>query len=360
MRKNWKNSRHVLAVVLVAVVAVLFWKGNDWRAFFPPKLERFEREFFDLFDTASRITGYEKNRQEFEENAQWIYDRLAHYASLYDIYKDYPNLVNLKTVNDMAGKEPVAVAPEIIRLLQLGKQMHQKSDGRLNIALGPVLKKWHDARQEGAENPKAAKIPSMQELTEVNHFTDINKLVIDEAEGTVYLTEPQMRLDVGALGKGYAVEMVAREMQERGITGYLLNIGGNVRAVGQKLGEKPWKAGVQNPNTKSDQPYLEVVDLNDTALVTSGGYQRFYVVDGKEYHHIINPDTLMPADYFLSVSVVGLDEGKEDAHSTIAFNLPLQESIRYIESIPTIEAIWVLKNGEIVKSFGFDRYRSTK
>lgn len=136
--------------------------------------------------------------------------------------------------------------------------------------------------------------------------------MIDEAASTVYLADPEMRLDVGAVAKGYAVERACRAAEEKGIESLLVSVGGNVRAIGSMDGRgSPWKVGVQNPGMGEGGPqFLCTVGLRDRSLVTSGSYQRYYTVDGKTYHHIIDPETLMPAAYYTAVSVLTPDSGR--------------------------------------------------
>ena len=320
------------------------------------KEERYQEQFFDLFDTVTQISGYAASEQEFREKLAFIRGRLEYYAKLYDIYQEYDGIVNLKTINQAAGKEPLPVEPAIIDLLKLGKEMYRQSGGAVNIAFGSVLRIWHDFRQEAMAHPEQAKLPDMAELRAAAKHTEIDDLILDETAGTVFLRDKEMSIDVGALAKGYAVEQVAQEMSAAGITSFLLNVGGNVRAVGAKPDGQPWHIGVQNPDISSPQSYIEEVLLKNESLVTSGNYQRFYVVQGKRYHHIIDKDTLLPADYFQSVSILCADSGKGDAYSTAAFNMPPEKSRRFIEDLAGVEALWVLSDGEMVYSSGFGKY----
>ena len=318
--------------------------------------QKYQEQFFDLFDTVTQISGYAASEQEFRENLAYIRARLEYYAKIYDIYQESTYIDTLWTVNQVAGQEPLLVEPAIFDLLKFGKEMYEQSGGAVNIAFGSVLRIWHEFRQAGMENPEQAKLPDMAKLRAAAAHTNIDDLILDEEAGTVFLRDPEMSLDVGALAKGYAVERVAREMSAAGMTAFLLNVGGNVRAVGAKPNGEPWHIGIQNPDTSSPDAYIEEVWLKTESLVTSGNYQRFYEVEGKRYHHIIDEDTLLPADYFQSVSILCADSGKADAYSTAAFNMPPEESRRFIESLAGVEAMWVLSNGEIMYSSGFAEY----
>ena len=167
-----------------------------------------------------------------------------------------------------------------------------------------------------------------------------------------------MTLDVGAIAKGYAVEMTAKALEERGVTGYVLNVGGNVRTVGAKGDGEPWVVGIENPQDDPENPYLAYLDLSGESLVTSGSYQRFYWVDGERYHHIIDPNTLLPAKGFTSVSVVTKSSALADALSTALFCMSMEEGMELIASLPDTEAMWVTDTGEKLTSDGFSAFAS--
>ena len=135
-------------------------------------------------------------------------------------------------------------------------------------------------------------------------------------------------------------------------------MGGNIHTIGFSGDENtPWKAGIENPDTSDKEtPYIEYLALNGQALVTSGNYQRFYIVDGKNYHHIIDPNTLMPSDKYMSVSVLANNSGLADGLSTALFNMSIDEGISLVDSLSNVEALWVLPNGEKVYSKGFSKF----
>lgn len=343
-------NRRISAAVLI-IVLVLNLTACDTGT------HRYQASFLELFDTVTTILGYTKDEDTFSEYAQMIYDNLKVYHELYDIYNDYEGVNNIKTINDNAGIAPVKVDQRIIDLLKFSKEAYELSGGKVNVAFGAVLSVWHDYRDAGLEDPDNAELPPMELLQEKNLHTDINKVIIDEAASTVYLEDPEMRLDVGAIAKGYATEQVTSLMTEKGITGLLLSVGGNVRAIGHRdEKETLWNVGIQNPDLESEDPYLLITQLEDLSLVSSGDYERYYTVDGKEYHHIIDPTTLMPATYFTAVSIITKDSGLADALSTTIYNMPLEEGQALIESLDGTEAMWVMKDDTLIYSSGFEAY----
>lgn len=319
--------------------------------------KRYEAEFLQLFDTVTRIVGYSVSKEEFTKRAQLIHDRLEEYHQLYDIYHDYEGINNIKTINDQAGIAPVKVDRRIIDLLKFSKNAYDLTDGEVNVAYGAVLKIWHEYREEGIDSPQNAKLPPMKLLKEASGHTDINQMIIDEKNSTVFLKDPEMSLDVGAIAKGYATEKVSRIAMQNGFISGLISVGGNVRAIGKKADGQSWKVGIQNPMME-DGASIRTVEITDASLVTSGVYERYYTVDGKNYHHIIDPDTLYPAAYYLSVSIYCPDSGLADALSTSVFNMPFEQGKALIEKLPDTEAMWIFPNGEIKYSSNFEKILS--
>ncbi len=303
--------------------------------------------WLDLFDTVTTVTGYGMGQAEFQVQAQAIHDALLEYHQLFDIYGDYPGIQNLKTVNDKAGLEPVTVDKRIVELLLDCRAYREISGGKVNAAMGSVLSLWHEARTLALEDPERARLPDRDALEEASAHTDFDRVVIDAEASTVFITDPELRLDVGAIAKGWAVERVARGLPE----GLLISVGGNIRATGPK-DEKgtPWVVGIRNPE---GEDYLDTLEITGGSVVTSGDYQRTYTVNGTAYHHIIDPDTRMPAAYWRSVTVVCPDSGLADFLSTALFLLPQQEGQALLDRYGA-RAMWVSADGSKFYSSGFE------
>ena len=317
--------------------------------------KKFSAYSMDYFDTVITVIGYENTKEEFDEVADEILAEFKEYHRLYSIYHRFEGLENLCTINEIVDGEhrTVTVDSRIIDMLLYSVEMYEKTGGIVNIAMGSVLSLWHSYRNLGMDDPSNASLPPMDKLIAAAEHTDIRDMVIDEENLTVTLTDPLMSLDVGAIAKGYATECVARSLEERGITGYVLNVGGNVRAVGAKPTGEKWTVGIEDPDGGE---YLEYLRLEGMSVVTSGSYQRYYYVEGKPYHHIIHPDTLMPAEGFTSVSVVCRDSGLGDAFSTALFCLPLTEGLALVEETPGVEVMWISADGTKTVSSGWNEY----
>ena len=314
--------------------------------------ERHSRTWYTYFDTVTTVTGY-GSEKDFNAACALAEETLGTYHRLCDIYHEYSGVNNARTVNLSAGRAAVAVAPELRDLLSYGKEVYALTGGMCNIAMGAVLSLWHECR-ETALNGGEARLPEEGALREAAAHCKIEDLQIDEAAGTVFLSDPLMSLDLGAVAKGYAAEEAARALEAAGYTGYALSVGGNVRTIGVKADGTPWVAGVQDPDADSESAYVLRLNLTDASLVTSGSYQRFYEVDGKRYHHIISPETLYPRDEFLSVSILCADSALADALSTAVFNLELEDGRNYVNSFAGVEACWILSDGTIAYSEGFE------
>ena len=179
--------------------------------------------------------GYAENETQFDELSKKGQSRFHELNKLYDIYNDYDGINNIKTINDNAGVKPIAVRQEIIDLLIFSKEWYSKTNGTVNIALGPMLSIWHQYREEGISNPASARIPDIELLKIAALKTDIAKVEIDPSNKTVFLSQPGMSLDVGAVAKGFATEIVAMELYNSGFTSFIIDSGGNVRTVGKPL-----------------------------------------------------------------------------------------------------------------------------
>ena len=311
------------------------------------QMKKYTATYLDLFDTVTTVVGMANDEASFQHQALAIHDQLLEYHQLFDIYNTYPGLANLKTVNDSAGIAPVRVDSRILQLLSDCKEFYAATGGKVNVAMGSVLQLWHDQRTQALEEPAAAALPDGAALAEAALHCDITQVILDENASTVYLADPALRLDVGAVAKGWAVAQVAKTAPD----GLLLNVGGNICATGAKDAQgNPWVVGVQDPDDSGN--YLQKLQIRDLSVVTSGDYQRCYRVDGESYHHIIDPQTHYPAKLWRSVTVICPDSGVADALSTALFLMPRQQGQQLLDRFDA-HAMWVDGQGQIFYSPGF-------
>lgn len=318
------------------LILALLLSGCQWQTSTP-----YTVTYLNLFDTVTTILGNGESEAEFLEDAGKIYTDLLFYHRLFDIYENYEGLNNLKTINDQAGIAPVTVDPALIQLLLFCRDAYEMTDGKVNAAMGSVLRLWHEARETGI-------LPSQAALEEAALHIDFTDVHIDEAASTVFLSDPATSLDVGAIAKGWATQQVAQAAP----AGMLISVGGNVCATGPKDDAgTPWSIGIQDPDKST--AYVKKLAITQGAVVTSGDYQRVFTVDGKDYHHIIDPSTVMPSAFWRSVTVVCADSGLADVLSTALFLLPLEDGMALAAQWDA-QALWLDAAGNIHMTPGFE------
>lgn len=358
--------KRISFMILTATLILAFMTGcqQNGNSEQPPTevYEKYQTTFFsepgsELFNTTITVVGYAKSEDEFKNYMEILHARMLGLHKLYDKYNDYEGINNIKTINDYAGVKPVEVSKDLIDLILFCKKQYEEIGEKTNIAMGSVLKIWHDYREEGKDNPDA-KIPPMDKLLEAREHTDINKVIVDVENSTVYLDDPLMSLDVGAVAKGYATELAVQEIMREGFTSGIISSGGNIRAFGQPMDgiRDKWGVGIQDPDVSSyadaSERNLDVIFLTDASVVTSGDYDRFYKVGDMVLHHLIDPDTLMPGDYFRAVTIVTENSGMADFLSTIVFLLPFEEGKELVESLDNTEALWIFKDRTVEATEG--------
>ncbi len=302
----------------------------------PARYQRYSRVFLEAFDTVITLTCYAPDQAACDRAASAFEEELWRLDAVFDRYEPHEGISGLFALNEAAG-EWLPVEEELYALIEQCLAWRSLDGGRVNIALGDVLELWHQYREEGVS------LPPMAELTSAAAHADLDQIQLDEAGHRVLLGNPEMSLDLGAVAKGWSVERLARLLDGL-CPDYLIDAGGNVRAGTRAHDDRDaWLVGVTDPRSPSE--LLTTLRFTSLSAVTSGGYQRYYEVDGVRYHHLIDPDSLMPSDRFLQTTVLAEDSGLADYLSTALFLLPLEEGRALVEGLEGVEAIWVLPDG---------------
>ena len=339
---NWLKKGWILFCLLGLLASFAGCSQNEVQS-----NEPMGKVYFNWFDTVSYVYNYAGDPAErFEELSAGVSGILTEYHQLFDIYHEYSGINNLCTVNRLAGGDPLPVDPKLIEFLRYAEDLYVQTDGEMNILLGPVLKIWHDHRTAATEDPSTASLPAQEDLDGANRYTDFSLLEIDSENNTIRLTDPNAAIDVGALGKGYATEKAAQYLEQQQAKGYVLNIGGNIRIIGTKPDGSGWRTAVKDPEDPENS-YAAILDIADTACVTSGDYERFFAVKGKQYHHIIDPDTLWPAEQFSSVTIITRDSGLADALSTALFCMSYEDGLALVSRMGGVEVLWIDHDGTL-------------
>lgn len=325
-----------------------------------PKYKEYKNTFItvdgvEVFNTVFTVLAWEKSEKDWQTHYAKIQELALKYHKLFDYYNDYDGINNIKTINDNAGIAPVKVDPVIIDMIQLAQELYELTGRETNIAMGAVTRIWHNAREHNMANDGETMaeadmiIPTQAELDAAGEHTDFNKVIVDEAASTVYLEDPKMLLDVGALAKGYAAELIADELRAMGMENGLMSAGGNIISIGVPNLEdkKDWGVAVTDPLTPTQ--YLEDVVFRldgQQSVVSSGDYERFYTYQGKRYHHLIDPKTWQPGEYFSQVTVITEDSGKADFLSTALFLMPYEQGETLARELD-LAVTWVFKDGTL-------------
>lgn len=239
---------------------------------------------------------------------------------------------HLATINRSAVESPVPVDPELYRLLRRAEQIRQKTDGAFDPAAGALVSLWRCCRQD-------ARIPTASEIEAARAATGLDHVRLDDPSGTVQFERPGVEFNLGAIGKGYAVDRAGELLSERGVSNWLVHGGrSSVRAQGTHAGHDGWPVGLRNP-LLPDQPYATLL-LKDAALSTSGTAVQWFRHEGKRYGHILDPRTGWPVETMLSVSVIAPDAALADALSTAFFVLGVENALRCCDNFASVGAIF--------------------
>lgn len=318
-------------------------------------LEKHSEKIFEYFDTITTFMAYTEDEEEFKHYTDVLTEELKKYHQLFNSYDRFEGVNNFLTINENAGKEPVEVDPSVIDLIKYSKEMYELTDGKINIAMGSLLGLWHDAREVSVNNPEEAKIPEESVLKQASEHKDIDAIEIDEEKNTVYISDPDVQIDIGAIGKGYATKIIANRLREEGLKHGILSVGGDDVLFGDNPASENsyYKIAIQNPDLEDkEEPYSSVVSLKNTSVVTSGDYQRYFMVDGKRYHHIIDPETMYPSTKWRSVSVIMDDIAEADTISTYLFIIGYEEGLEFAKKVGA-EVLWIDEDYKQLKTDGW-------
>ncbi len=289
------------------------------------------------------------NKVVYEE----VREIIAFYNDISDKYKLYDDVINVKTINDNPTGTHV-ITEELFDLIQFSLDHQDDVDNLFNIALGPVIKVWHNYRENCNDND-ICELPTLEELEAADEFTNPENVLMNRENLTITMNEG-MSLDLGGVSKGYISGVILDYLDSLELNGYLLNNGeSNISLGGTHPTRESGDFLIAVTDPTKVLPYYATVYLGDgEQLVTSGDYQQYFVVDGETYHHIISGNSLYPDRNSRSVSIVFGDPALADLYSTAIFLMTIEEGIIFVDSIPNLEAIWYGVDGTIHFSQNFE------
>lgn len=285
-------------------------------------------------DTAITITLYDQADISLLEDC---FERIRTYESLFSRTKADSDIGRLNA----AGGETVTVSADTASLLRLGLHFSKLTGGAFDVTIAPVSDLWDFSAKKPA-------VPDQEDLTAAAAAVGYAGLSV--TENSARLASPEMAVDLGGIAKGYIADRLAAYLREAGVGSALLNLGGNIYALGQKEGTD-WTIGIQDPDDPGE--IAATLAVSDCAVITSGSYERCFEQDGVRYHHILDPATGWPVQNGLvSVTVVSKEAAKGDALSTACFVLGKDRGLELIESLDGVEALFIEENGRVIASSG--------
>jgi thiamine biosynthesis lipoprotein len=285
----------------------------------------------------------------------WTSDESAARAAFDDVLREFDRLDALMSVwrpgsdvlriNDAAGVRPVAVSADVREVLHAAQQVSEWTRGEFDVTFGPLADLWKFDQQNADQT-----IPSADEIRARLPLIDYRRVEIDDRAGTVFLRRAGMRVHLGGIGKGYAVERAAAILRRAGFRDFMIQAGGDLYAAG-KNGSRPWRLAINDPRGPDGKAFASL-EVSDATFSTSGDYARFFIKDGIRYHHIIDLTTGQPARGCRSVTIVADRPTLADGLSTGVFALGPDAGMALIERLPHVEGVIVSAKNEVLVSSG--------
>ncbi len=327
MSSNLPGSLKYIAVVLLLSFAL------------PSSCSRNSAEVYrktkPLMDTLVTITVVADSAGKADSAIDSAFSVIEKFGDKIDFFK---GTSELSAINKNAGIRPVKVSPETLGVIERAIYISRISGGAFDPTVGPETDLWDFAKKIK---------PSDEEIRKNLPLVDYRKIVIDKKNSTVFLKEKGMKMDLGGIAKGYAADMALADLRREGITAGIVAAAGDIRAFGLKPDGSPWNVGIKNPRQKGDKDeILAKARLSDKAVSTSGDYERYFIENGRRYHHILNPKTGYPADQCRSVTVISDDGIFADGFTTAVFVLGPEKGMELVRKAGA-DALIVDKDGSI-------------
>ncbi|HIR12918.1 MAG TPA: FAD:protein FMN transferase [Candidatus Choladousia intestinavium] len=327
------KSKRLLGLLLLPAAASLCLAGCGGSS--ETAAREYSKGIFAM-GTYMELTAYGEQAESVLDEAE---NRIREWEALWSTTDEDSEIY---AANHSQGRT-VPLSSETEELLQFALKMARQTGGALDPTIYPLVNAWGFISQE-------YRVPSQREIGELLALTGYEKVKVENHGVTL----PEgMQLDLGAVGKGYAGELLADYFKEEGISSALLNIGGNIQMVGSRPDGTKWRIGIRNPFGEGS---FGVLESEDTAVVTSGGYERYFTdEDGTVYWHILDPDTGRPAQSGLASATIIADSGRmADALSTSIFVMGLEEGSEYWKNHGEFDMLLVTQDGEIYLTEGIE------
>ena len=281
-------------------------------------------------DEAAAVAAFDRAFLEF--------DRLD---ALMSVWKEGSDILR---INAAAGKSAVAISPEVRDALHASQEVSEWTGGKFDVTFGALSGLWKfDQDIDG-------RVPDRSQIAPRLPLINYRALQIDDRAGTASLGRAGMQANLGGIGKGYAIDRAVTILRGAGLTDFMIQAGGDMFVAGRR-GDRPWRVGLQDPRAEPNTLFA-AIELTDAAFSTSGDYERFFLRDGRRYHHILDPDTGEPAARSRSVTIMAKTSTVADGLATGVFILGGEQGMALIEKLPDVEGVIVTSDNQVQVSSG--------
>jgi len=302
-----------------------------------------------LMDTVITLRASGKNAKPAIEESIKRLNEINKMASANDSSSD------ISKINAAAGATPVAVHPEIVKMVQESIEYSKLTDGAFDITIGPLINLWGI----GTENER---VPSDDEIKANLPLIGYDKIKVDESANTILLTQKGMAIDLGGIAKGFATDEVLSIYQKYKMKNGLISLGSStVYALGQNTQGSKWRIGIVNPRDENSDNYLGILRLSNEVISTSGDYERYFIKDGKRYHHILDPKTGYPADCGVMSDTIVIDDHVKnkgmisDILSTAVFILGKDKGMSFMQKLDGVSGEITTTDYKVYTTKRFDK-----
>ena len=339
-----KNQKFNFALAAVVIIFILYLLMNRFENKKPARAQSASKVVMNTIAKIIAVAPDEKTAQLSIDSAFEKIYRLEKLMNRYD-----PNS-QLSQVSRLAAKEAVKIDKDLFDVLQQSVQYSKKTDGAFDITVGPLVDLWKNCAE-------ANSMPTDKQLARVKKQIGYEKVILDANDFSVRFASRGVSLDLGAIAKGFAADKAVAEMKKAGAIGGLIDLGGQIGCFGLTENKSKWIVGIQNPAKLQDSHIIAKLALSDSAVATSGDYERFYKIGARRFSHIFNPATEKNADELISVTIIAANGTEADALATAVTVLGAQKGLQLIEKTPNTEAIIIKSAGkELIKSSGAQQY----